>query len=437
MTLAQAKAVGDAVLYEGYLLYPYRASARKNRMRWQWGVLMPPSYLSADAGEHARACTECLLEPRSHTIVHIKLRFLQAQARLVHDGRGFVDSATVGGVDYTTWDEAVEREIDFVLPAAELLAQPAEMPFSAPGGEEREDVGEGHALIRRTQELSGILAVRLDSLEGPFGGTRLRVDVQNVSQWTSPGATRELALHHALLAAHLVIGVDPGHFLSLLDPPEWAKPAAQACVNERLWPVLIGDTARSSTVLASPIILYDDPAVAAESPGELFDGTEIDEILTLRTMALTDEEKREARATDPRAASLVDRVDAMPPELLERLHGTVRYLRSVTGETEDVPWWDPGADASVSPETDAVVVGGVRVAAGSKVRLRPVLRGSDAQDMFLAGRVATVHAVLSDVDGATHVAVTVDDDPAAELQQAHGRFRYFSPDEIEPLEATP
>ena len=437
MTLAQAKAVGDAVLYEGYLLYPYRASARKNRMRWQWGVLMPPSYLSADAGEHARACTECLLEPRSHTIVHIKLRFLQAQARLVHDGRRFVDSATVGGVDYTTWDEAVEREIDFVLPAAELLAQPAEMPFSAPGGEEREDVGEGHALIRRTQELSGILAVRLDSLEGPFGGTRLRVDVQNVSQWTSPGATRELALHHALLAAHLVIGVDPGHFLSLLDPPEWAKPAAQACVNERLWPVLIGDTARSSTVLASPIILYDDPAVAAESPGELFDGTEIDEILTLRTMALTDEEKREARATDPRAASLVDRVDAMPPELLERLHGTVRYLRSVTGETEDVPWWDPGADASVSPETDAVVVGGVRVAAGSKVRLRPVLRGSDAQDMFLAGRVATVHAVLSDVDGATHVAVTVDDDPAAELQQAHGRFRYFSPDEIEPLEATP
>ena len=109
----------------------------------------------------------------------------------------------------------------------------------------------------------------------------------------------------------------------------------------------------------------------------------------------------------------------------------------MTGETEDVPWWDPGADASVSPETDAVVVGGVRVAAGSKVRLRPVLRGSDAQDMFLAGRVATVHAVLSDVDGATHVAVTVDDDPAAELQQAHGRFRYFSPDEIEPLEATP
>jgi hypothetical protein len=444
-TWDQAKAVGDAVLYEGYLLYPYRASARKNKVRWPWGVLMPPSYAVAEIGEYASTRVECLLEPRLHTILHVKLRFLQAQARLVHDGSRFVDTTFVGDTEYTTWDEAVEREIDFVLPASELLAQPVEAPFSAPGGEEREEIGEGHALIRRKQELSGILTARLDSLEGPFGGTRLRVDVHNVT--ASAAGTREAALHHALVAAHLVLSVDTGHFLSMLDPPEWAKPAVEACVNERIWPVLIGDTSRSSTILASPIILYDDPAIAAESQGDLFDGTEIDEILTLRTMTLTDEEKREARATDPRAASIVDRVDAMPPELLDRLHGTVRYLRSVTGEAErddeaalakmltpDVPWWDPGADASVSPETDAVVVSGVRVAAGSKVILRPKLRGSDAQDMFLNGLVATVRAVLSDVDGSAHVAVTVDDDPAADLQNTHGRFRYFSPDEIEPVE---
>jgi hypothetical protein len=438
--LDQARAVGDALLYEGYLLYPYRASARKNKVRWQWGVLMPPSYASAERGEYASTRVECLLEPRSHTILHVKLRFLQPQARLVHNGSQFVDSVRLGGIEFTTWDEAVEREIDFVLPTAELLAQPVEAPFSVPGGEVREELGEGRALIRRTQELSGILAARLESLEGPFGGTRLRVDLHNVS----PAActTRESALHHALVAAHLVLSVDTGHFLSMLDPPEWAKPAVEACVNERIWPVLIGDTARSTVILASPIILYDDPEIAAESQGDLFDGTEIDEILTLRTMTLTDEEKREARATDPRAASIVDRVDQMPQELLDRLHGTLRYLRSVTGEsppdkvfTPEVPWWDPGANASVSPETDAVVITGVRVAAGSKVRLRPNLRGTDAQDMFLTGLVATVRAVLSDVDGSTHVAVTVDDDPAADLHNTHGRFRYFSPDEIEPLEA--
>ncbi|WP_328613430.1 hypothetical protein OHS18_32475 [Amycolatopsis sp. NBC_00355] len=412
--LEQARAVGDAVLYEGYLLYPYRASAGKNKVRWQWGVLMPPSYASADIGEHASARVECLLEPLAHTILHVKLRFLQAQARLVHNGGRFVDTATVDGVEYTTWDEAVERELDFVLPLAEL---PADTPFSVPGGEEREDVGEGCALVRRTQALSGVLSVRLDALDGPFGGARVRLDLYNTTASRTDG-TREQALHHALVAAHLVLGVDTGHFLSMLDPPEWAKPAVEACRQERLWPVLIGDTARSRAILASPIILYDDPAIAAESQGDLFDGTEIDEILTLRTMTLTDEEKRQARATDPRAAAIVDRVDAMPPELLDRLHGTVRYLRSVTGE----------------PEPETVTVAGVDVTAGSKVRLRPNLRGTDAQDMFLAGLTATVRNVLSDVDGVRYVAVTLDDDPAADLQVTHGRFRYFSPDEIEPLE---
>ncbi|MEU4249028.1 hypothetical protein AB0F15_16620 [Amycolatopsis sp. NPDC026612] len=375
----QARAVGDAVLYEGYLLYPYRASAGKNRVRWQWGVLMPPSYASAEIGEHASARVECLLEPPAHTILHVKLRFLQTRTQ---------DS---------TWDEAVEHEIDFELPLADL---PAERPFQVPGDGQR------------THELAGVVTVRADPLDGPFGGTRLRLDLHNTTSWPADGI-REHALRHALLAAHLVLSVDTGHFLSMLDPPEWAKPAVEACRQERLWPVLIGDTARSTVVLASPIILYDDPAIAPESPGDLFDGTEIDEILTLRTMTLTDEEKREARATDPRAAAIVDRVDAMPPELLERLHGAVRSLR---------------------PVKPSVLVAGVRVAEGSKVRLRPNLRGADAQDMFLIGKTATVRVVLSDVDGVEYVAVTLDDDPGADLQHTHGRYRYFSPDEIEPLE---
>ncbi|MGW4521624.1 hypothetical protein [Amycolatopsis sp. NPDC004378] len=376
--LEQARAVGDAVLYEGYLLYPYRASAPKNRVRWQWGVLVPPSFASAEIGEHASARAECVFEPLERTILHVKVRFLQTRTQ-------------------SGWDEAVEHESDFDLPLSEL---PVETPFRVPGDGER------------THELSGVLAARVDPLDGPFGGARLRVEVHNTTSWPSDGV-REHALRHSLLAAHLVLSLDTGHFLSMLDPPEWAKPAVEACRQERLWPVLIGDTSRSTVVLASPIILYDDPAIAEESPGDLFDGTEIDEILTLRTMTLTDEEKREARATDPRAAAIVDRVDTMPPELLERLHGAVRSLR---------------------PVPPSVVVGGVRVIEGSRVRLRPNLRGADAQDMFLTGKTATVRVVLSDVDGMTHVAVTLDDDPGADLQHAHGRYRYFSPDEIEPLE---
>jgi hypothetical protein len=449
--LDQAKAVGDAVLYEGYLLYPYRASAGKNKVRWQWGVLMPPSFASQDNGEYADSHTECLLEPRAHTTLHVRLRFLQAQSRTVEKREGGsyrpVDSLIVGDAEYTTWDEAVEREIDGVFPASELLAQPVELPFTVPAGARIEELGEPGRLVRRTQRLSGALMVRLESLGGPFGGVRLRIDLKNTSEWAAGDANREAALHHALLAAHLVLSVDAGHFLSMLEPPEWAEEAVAACVNVRMWPVLIGDNERSEAILASPIILYDNPAIAEESQGDLFDGTEIDEILTLRTMTLTDEEKRQARATDPRARDIVDRVDSMPQELLDRLHGTLRYLRSVTGDEEpgpddvmatpDGPWWDPGSDTSVSPGTDRVVVAGVAVANGSKVRLRPELKRSDAQDMFLTGRVATVRAVLSDVDGERYVAVTLDDDPGADLQNTHGRYRYFSPDEVEPLEASP
>jgi hypothetical protein len=165
----------------------------------------------------------------------------------------------------------------------------------------------------------------------------------------------------------------------------------------------------------------------------------------LRTLALSDEEKAAARATDSRAAALIDRVDAMDAPTMEQLHGTIRAMTGErpaehvgnsngngAGSEEGVPWWDPGADSSVSPGTDHVVINGYRVAAGSRVILRPGSRRADAQDMFLAGRAALVEAVLLDVDDTSYLAVTLEDDPAADLQAQHGRFLYFSPDEVEP-----
>jgi hypothetical protein len=188
-------------------------------------------------------------------------------------------------------------------------------------------------------------------------------------------------------------------------------------------------------VLGAPIILYDHPEVAEQSPGALYDSTEIDEILTLRVMTMTDAEKAEARATDPRAQAIVDRCDAMSAADLQRLHGGRRDARDAepaTFDTGDVPWWDPAADAEVSPETDAVVIAGVRVAKGSLVRVHPSRR-ADAQDLFFAGQEARVTAVVADVDGDVHVAVVLVDDPAADLHDWYGRYFYFAPDELEPL----
>ncbi len=440
MDVDPARAIADAVLYEGYLLYPYRASAAKNQVRWQWGVLMPPSYADSGAGEHAWCRTELVAEPSADAVLHVRLRFLRLQERIAEEAPGRpVAAMTVGGVEHTTWEEAVEQEVDAVVPFTDIIGADVTVPFTVPGGEDVDPVpgGDEQRLVRRRHDVSGELTLRADPLSGPFGGVRLVLLVTNVS--TADDRTRAEALRHALIAAHSLLSLSGGHFLSVTDPPEWALVATRECRSERSWPVLVGAADQRDTVLCTPIILPDHPQVAEQSAGNLFDGTEIDEILTLRTMTLTDEEKREARATDPRAAELIDRVDNLPPELLDRLHGSIRYLRGITGPAEpapvmepSTPWWDPEADASMSPETDTVTIDGIAVGKGSRVRLRPGKR-ADAHDMFLTGRVAVVQAVLLDVDDQWHLAVTLEEDLGSDLYAAHGRYRYFGTDEVEPL----
>ncbi|MGQ0631351.1 MAG: hypothetical protein ACT4P1_09930 [Sporichthyaceae bacterium] len=427
---AMARQVADTVLYEGYVLYPYRASSAKNQTRWQFGVLMPPAYVAINDSERSACQSELVCEPKPDAVLSVQVRFLHVAHRT--------------GGELPEWDETVERELEFDVHVSEVLGAPHEHHFAYAGGVTLAD-----GVRRVTEPVSGAVVVELTPLPGPIGAKRLRVRVENRTPdlGRTPPGSRDGAMASALVAAHTMFALDRGCFVSMTDPPEWARPEVSACENIGTWPVLV-DAADDAVVLSSPIILGDHPEIAPESPGDLYDATEIDEILTLRTMVLTDEEKAEARATDPRAAALIDRVDELPPEHLDRLHGALRYLRQVTGApvepaepqtfmTPLTPWWDPGADSSVSPETDAIVIDGVRVARGSRVRLRPGLRRTDAQDVFLRGRTATVEAVLFDVDGAQHLGVTPDDDPElAEVTRWHGRYLYFAPDEVEPVATT-
>ncbi|TCC03732.1 hypothetical protein [Kribbella soli] len=415
--------IADALLFEGYVLYPYRASDGKNRVRWQFGVLMPPDYSLVDPSERSWSQTEALLDG-DKALIRVRLRFLQAQSREVLDAdRVLVTSLETEDATYRPWDEAVVRTVDL---ATNVYRFPREVTFKLPGGTDVEAVGTAGFLRRTRLPITGTVTLTVETLPGPYNVARIRVRVEN----TTPDGSSERvgALRQALIAHHVMVAADGSRFISQLDPPEWARGFAGECENIGLYPVLAGDL-----LLSSPIILYDHPTIAPESQGDLFDATEIDEILSLRTMTLTDEEKREVRGTDPRAAELLDRVDTMPPEFLDRLHGTIRYLRKVTEPPPaDQPWWDPGNDSTVSPETDTVQVGEVAVGNGTRVRLRPGIRRADAQDMFLTGRFGTVVAVLSDVDGDTHVAVALDGEEG-EVQRSHGRYLYFSPDELEPV----
>ena len=465
--IARVRAIADAVLYEGYLLYPYRASSSKNQSRWQFGVLGPPRAADESFGEDPAMEMQCLLEasgPVGDGItdngappsVRVLLRFLQLQSREVEelaDGRPTpVGELVVDGSSLLSWEEAVECEVP--LPAydlrpvlADAAAEAVETPVEVAGGEDIEEVADRDGIVvgRIVRRRTPLRAVVTLGAETDGGYVRLSVAVRNTHQ--DAAATKDDAIRLSLIGAHVLVEAEgPVRFVSLLEPPEDAADAVGRCRQRRCFPVLVGAPGDTDVVLGSPIILYDHPEIAAESAGALFDSTEIDEILTLRVMTMTDLEKAEARATDPRAAEIIDRCDGMSADTLQQLHGVLRSPHSplanvhdhgrsdaLAFETGDVPWWDPASDESVQPELDSVLIDGVRVAKGSLVRVHPSRR-ADAQDLFFADQVARVTAVLSDVDGGTHVALVLVDDPAADLHDWYGRYLYFAPDELEPLD---
>jgi hypothetical protein len=431
----RARAVADAILYEGYLLYPYRASSSRNRSRWQWGVLGPPGAADAGIGEDDTIAAQFLVDGTQ--AITLTVRFLQLQHRRAERDTGFgrfepVDELITPSGSWLTWDEAVEHEESFGPLALDDSAQPWTLAVTAPGATSIEPV-EGGWLVRDRREVSATLTVGTE----PDGALqRVSVRIANIG---ARAADKDDAIARSLIGTHVIAQAVGGEFVSLLEPPPAAADAVSRCTRHRCFPVLAGPPGAGDLLLISPIILYDHPEVAEQSETALYDCTEIDEILTLRVMTMTDQEKAQARATDPLAAQIIDRCDSMSPEAMSRLHGALRDPREAVSLVPEVPdgvdWWDPLADNAVQPDLDAVLVNGVRVARGSRVLLHPSRR-ADAQDLFFAEKTARVTSVHEDVDGNQHVGVVVEDDPAADLHEWYGRYLYFSPDEVEPLETT-
>jgi hypothetical protein len=422
------------VLYEGYLLYPYRATSRKNQSRWQFGVLGPRGAADAGIGEDDKLSAQVLVG--SHAIPSLSgvVRFLQLQHRAAERDVGGrfqpTEELSTGSASWLTWDEAVESEI--AIDRFAVTSLPRTLDISVPMGSEIEML-DGGRLVRTRRALHGQLDI---SAERDGELLRVSFEVRNVSP---PAADKDEAIATSLIGTHLLLEVTDGEFVSLLEPPDSAASAVGRCSQHRCFPVLAGPPGANDLVLVSPIILYDHPEIAEQSKGALYDSTEIDEILTLRIMTMTDEEKAQARATDPLAAQIIDRCDAMSPEAMLDLHGVLRNPHAPSASPglipevpADVDWWDPMADNAVRPDLDAILVNGTRVARGSRVRLHPSRR-ADAQDLFYTDKIARVTSVHEDVDGDQHVGVVLEEDPAADLHDWYGRYLYFAPDEVEPL----
>lgn len=319
MNVARVEQIAKALLYEGYMLYPYRPSSVKNQQRWNFGVVYPQIYSQAQGGEEACSMRiECLVAGTVDAILEVKVRFLHLQTRSMR-----VPSEIRVGSLPDGWQEAVEREVNLPESALGGLLQGTKRPFSFPSQTRVES--EREAIIERRQEaIEGIVDISAEIVGEDL--YKVRVLVRNVTAMEAGGADRDTSLTRSLISNHVVLGVRGGEFVSLLEPPEELQDVVARCQNVGAWPVLVGEPGQRNTLLASPIILYDYPQIAPESAGDLFDGTEIDEILSLRIMTLTDEEKREIRQSDDRAREILDRTEAMPVEQFMKLHGAVRGL---------------------------------------------------------------------------------------------------------------
>src|SRR5262245_48240029 len=333
MNLKLVERIVNALLYEGYILYPYRASAVKNRQRWNFGVIYPQDYSLSQGGAEASSMqTECLLLGDQRAKLDLKIRFLHLLARTV-----VAEPLEIGATIPDAWQEAVERELDARgIDLSEIVAEPRRMTFAFPA------MREATPLLDSGGQAVGVT----ERIQQPIEGT-VEVAAERAGDWLFKVAVRILnlspledachksrdeALMRSLISTHTILGIRRGEFVSLLDPPEAFREAAAGCRNIGAWPALVGAEGERDCLLAAPIILYDYPQVAPESAGDFYDGTEIDELLTLRVMTMTDQEKQEMRLIDERARQILERTETLSPERLMKLHGAVRSLRRFEGE---------------------------------------------------------------------------------------------------------
>jgi hypothetical protein len=396
--------VADAILYEGYALYPYRPSNVKNRQRWTFGSLYPAAF-APRTGDRSSFQARVLIASASDPVVEVNLRFLH-----------LVEEENAG----KSWQTGMEREV-LAFNAAPVRR------FTFPAWRQ---TGEG--IVQRQHQVDGQIEILCDAIGE--GLRRLTLRVTNVTDMLdSNDLSRDEASLNALVSAHAILRVTGGQFVSLTDPPEEFRAATERCDNQGVWPVLAGEPGSRDCMLVSPIILSDYPEVAPESAGDLFDGAEIDEILTLRILTMTDSEKEEMRQTDERIRRILERTENLSPRQLMQLHGTLRNPHAVASDpgSKALNDWNPMEQKGT---VESVRVFGIQLKRGDRVRLWPK-KSADIMDLALEGQVAEIESVEVDYDDQIHLAVILDNDPGRDLgamRQPGHRF-FFSPEEVEPL----
>lgn len=327
MNFAEVEKIAAAVLYEGYILYPYRPTAIKNRQRWNFGTLYPRVYAEAQRPQEPfRLAAECIIETGAEEpTLDLKIQFLQL-IRQRKESSAQLDNMHSLSDPSLEWEEAIERHSEQTLRIDELVYRPLVCTLAMEASVQPDSWG-----IQSPPDLQAELIVEIKVL--PSGARKVHLELRNDNPLPSgTGAKRAEALPLSFVSAHVLLGIEDGKFVSLLDPPANYREAIASCQNLGVFPMLVGEEPDRSMMLCSPIILYDYPRIAPESEGDFFDGTEMDEMLTLRVLTMTDAEKKEMRESDPRARRILERTEAMTPESMMKAHGVIRGMREIRGD---------------------------------------------------------------------------------------------------------
>ena len=277
--------IAEAILYEGYALFPYRADALKNRKRFNFGIVAPRDWAEKRSHETFFQRTECLVSSAEKAFeMTLKTRFLQIENRA------------------DKWQAALKREVEVSFIADEISGEKV-FDFTFEGDQD-------------FCALAGRISISLVRIGDDL--YKSQTVLENLTAARSTDFDEIQA--RSFLSAHTIFSVRGGRFISLLEPPDGLESTAQECQNSGVFPVLVGDERERNRLLSSPIILYDFPRVAAKSFADFFDGTEIDELMLLSILALTDEEKRAIKNGDEKTRRMIEKIESASPSELLRLH---------------------------------------------------------------------------------------------------------------------
>ncbi len=316
-TKSVLKNLANTLLYEGYSLFPYHRSAIKNQKPIPFGVIYPKKYNEYNQHAHSSMKSECIIAGNDDLSLNISVRFLhliKIKADKQNTKENVQDEAEC---DWQT----IEREINSGdLKVSELIKnkKTIQISFDKLNEDNNDEIKVNY--INSVSEISGKVVIEASFVKNVENIFRITVSVSNDSLLeNAEKITRDEALPQSFLSTHIILNAIDGEFISSQNPTENFTSVVSQCENIGTWPILVDES--NTTMLSSPIILYDYPKINPQSKGDLFDSLEIEEALMLHFAVMSDDEKNRIAKSDEKLRAMINKVSNVTPEELINLHG--------------------------------------------------------------------------------------------------------------------